>query len=554
MSDRSDATDRIAAERRWPQALWRGTQTLVWRYWTLVVAAVVLASALVRFVGLGSVAIFNPDEITTVFLSSRGPVQAVYLAIRDNGPPLYYMIESVVLRLLPPGAFDVRLLSAAFGAASVWVTYLIGRRLFGRLVGLAAAIMLGLAPFEILVTQWARAYALAQLLVVVAVFCLVLALERPGWMPVALFWVAVTAAAYTHLFGLAACAGVIAGVLLRPRLIRRLGWPWFVGMGMSALAWLPWASVFVSHSAKVAHEASAGTWQTAPVAHDVPAAVLGAIAAHDPWGSWLLKGGAPAMYVVGAWFLVLVAAGLVYAVRESWWTERATRRGRRGEVAGLGAPALVGRSTWISRPDAAAVLGGWVAAVFVGGFAVSAYLLPVFQMKYSIVAVPAVYLLAALGLVVLWRPLAIGTVVLWIALALYQLPEPIANGYRSNDFAVESAFVQKEERAGIPVFTVDVHSADSLTDMAQDLDIYGRLFGARAGSGVATVDDRLTGSLLNLRLRTITGGSDNVLLLYQNVSEVASFTNVENALGRAGWHVSHVFHWAWLYAREYSRA
>ena len=78
-------------------------------------------------------------------------------------PPLYYWLLNLWVRLFGLSENGLRSLSVFASAATVGLTYDLGRRLFGRVAGLLAAFLLAIAPFHIYYAQEARMYALLTL-------------------------------------------------------------------------------------------------------------------------------------------------------------------------------------------------------------------------------------------------------------------------------------------------------------------------------------------------------------------------------------------------------
>jgi mannosyltransferase len=73
----------------------------------------------------------------------------------------------------------VRLLSALFGAGTIPVIYLIGKRISGAVMGLAAAVFLAFSPFHIYYGQETRMYTCLTFTAAVAIYALVRLLTDP---------------------------------------------------------------------------------------------------------------------------------------------------------------------------------------------------------------------------------------------------------------------------------------------------------------------------------------------------------------------------------------
>ncbi|RME49328.1 MAG: phospholipid carrier-dependent glycosyltransferase, partial [Caldilineae bacterium] len=121
--------------------------------------------------------------------------------VEDRLPPLYYLLLKGWGALGGFSEFSLRFPSVVAGVLLVAVVYALGRRLFGRGAGLAAALLAALNPFLVWYSQEARMYALSALLGALGVLCFVRAMERPRrWG----YWFGLGACAlaglYTHLY------------------------------------------------------------------------------------------------------------------------------------------------------------------------------------------------------------------------------------------------------------------------------------------------------------------------------------------------------------------
>ncbi len=78
--------------------------------------------------------------------------------------PLYYLLQYVLLHILPVTPLALRLLPALFGLYGVYLTWVLGRRVFGDVAGLGAAWFVALAAWHVYVSQFARYYSLLYVL------------------------------------------------------------------------------------------------------------------------------------------------------------------------------------------------------------------------------------------------------------------------------------------------------------------------------------------------------------------------------------------------------
>jgi mannosyltransferase len=114
------------------------------------------------------------DETFSVWLANHSVADMLqWIARIDQHPPLYYLLLHYWIALNGDTPYYARLLSALFGAGTIPIIYLIGKRLSGAVVGLAAAVLLALSPFNIYFAQETRMYTLLTFNAAVAIYALV---------------------------------------------------------------------------------------------------------------------------------------------------------------------------------------------------------------------------------------------------------------------------------------------------------------------------------------------------------------------------------------------
>ena len=317
-------------------------------------AITVVAAGLALF-ELGRKSLWH-DEAFSVAAAGGGWQQLLELmATPEINMSLYHALLSVWL-VLGTDEVTVRLLSAVFAVATVPVVYLLGRDLFSPRVGLTAALFVALNAFVVQYAQEARSYALVLFLASLSTFLLIRALRQSS---------------------------------------QRV----WVGYAI-VVALLPFA-----------HLAAASIW----IAHAL------AIAIHEPRSSWRLV----AVPIVGA---AIASAPVLWVVataagRAIVWVPRTTVRGVADSwiaLAGAGLPAgslrlpgltlvvlvlglacLGALVTWLrgeaKQRWAAALIVLWLlvpVATLVGVSVVK----PMYVPRYLLIVVPAVALLASLGI------------------------------------------------------------------------------------------------------------------------------------------------------------
>ncbi len=138
-----------------------------------------IAALILRLIDLGRRP-FWLDEVFTMQRVSLTPAALVHDSFLNHHMPSFFLMLSALVPLGNP-QFWLRLPSAAFGALSVAMVYLIGKRIAGRTAGAFAAVILGLSPTALAFSQEARSYTMEMSLILVALFGIaMLALDIPA--------------------------------------------------------------------------------------------------------------------------------------------------------------------------------------------------------------------------------------------------------------------------------------------------------------------------------------------------------------------------------------
>lgn len=144
-----------------------------------LVIAITIMGGFLRVLLLGTKGMWL-DETFSVWMARHSIAEMLQWIVRiDQHPPLYYLILHYWISRYGDTAYYARLFSVLFGVATIPVIYLIGKRLAGAVVGLAAAVFLSFSLFNIYFAQEARMYTLLMFLVAVAVYALSRLLTDP---------------------------------------------------------------------------------------------------------------------------------------------------------------------------------------------------------------------------------------------------------------------------------------------------------------------------------------------------------------------------------------
>lgn len=237
----------------------RGRALFAWGLFAWGLTALVILGAVLRLHGLGQPA-FDCDELYAIRIQglSLKSIASVVgrAAFHEPHPPLGYLLYLPWVSLFGTAETAVRSLPLLLGVVSIPLIGLVGRRIGGTWVGLAAAALLATNPLHIAFSQEARSYALAVLLVIAAHLFFLRSLGEPSARNRIVYALLVVAAVYTHYFALLAVLphGLIAMWLLLTgdEDSRRAARPTLLafGCGMATfIAWLPALAVQITGKA-----------------------------------------------------------------------------------------------------------------------------------------------------------------------------------------------------------------------------------------------------------------------------------------------------------------
>lgn len=382
--------------------------------WALL--AITLIGAALRIYDLGTES-YWVDEIYTlrrVARSIRG-LGALFLSLEQA--PTYYILARGWVALVGTGEAALRALSVVAGVAAIPLLALVGRDLFGRRVGLIAAVLLAISPVALLHSQSARPYSL-YLLATLASYWALLRLLRQGRPRDGVLYAAATLfLIYTHYYGFFVLLAQGAAIASRhpwsaaPKAWRRAGALLTLGLAPAALL----AGWWTLRGWRFVNE-----WIPRP----------------QPW--WALQTAWGYLFPPGLLAplaLLLGLVGLLFGL--GWWRWRPASSS--GDIppdtATPRTEALLLTNCWAFFPIACPLILSWLVR-------------PLYVDRYTLPALPAVLLLLAVALDAADRLIPAAVVV--VSLALVIAPG-LGNYYRqpvNEQWREVAALLDAEGRAG----------------------------------------------------------------------------------------------------------
>ncbi|POF28747.1 glycosyltransferase family 39 protein [Roseibium marinum] len=240
---------------------------------SLLLVVILIVAAALRIYDLDRTSLWYDEAVS--WAQSRGTLPELLSSVAaDNYPPLHNVILWLTMPIIGDSESALRLPSVILGILAVWLIYLAGRSLAGdasggRYIGLLAAALLAVSPFHIWYSTEARMYALLAACGLAFLLSVLKVLDRPsiGWF--ALLSLSGAAFLYSHIYALLGfatvglvCAIYALGDTLRAgRVSASPATIACLGMGVSALAFLPWLIILANRARSVAE---AGFWIAYP--------------------------------------------------------------------------------------------------------------------------------------------------------------------------------------------------------------------------------------------------------------------------------------------------
>jgi mannosyltransferase len=164
-------------------------------------------------------------------------IRAVWLS--DTSPPLYYILLYLWTRILGTSDLVLRLFSTVCSVACLPLIAGVARRTGGNRAILPACTLFALSPLGIYYSTEGRMYSLLWLCVLTSAWLSLVLRERGGSIAIYLLWIASSAAGFlTHYFFVFPWIAILIFLAIRPGRCRRVGL--LACVFLTGVAILPW--------------------------------------------------------------------------------------------------------------------------------------------------------------------------------------------------------------------------------------------------------------------------------------------------------------------------
>jgi len=175
---------------------------------TLILAIILVLATVLRLYSLSEESLWL-DECFTLDYGSKSIHSLVETLKNDVHPIGYYLPQQIMIHYFGSSEIHLRLLSVFFGVLSVYLTFLLGRRLFSWKEGLLAAFFVSISYTSILYSQEAKMYSMFAAFFLLSLFYFVKVLEKPSYLNLLIFSISAALLLHTHILGIAILVGYL---------------------------------------------------------------------------------------------------------------------------------------------------------------------------------------------------------------------------------------------------------------------------------------------------------------------------------------------------------
>lgn len=346
----------------------------------LVLAAILLLGLFLRTYCLTCESLWV-DEGYSVNWAESGPLNVIYSVSNDVHPPLYYIVLSCWMSFAGDSELSLRLLSAIFSILSMIMVYKITLLLTDRRTGMLASLLFALSVFQIYFSQEVRGYSMLVLLTLVSMYFF-LRLPEKRKSTTILYIISSMLMVYTHYFGLFVILSQNVYVLSKPFFRKKPMIPirkWITLQVILLITFIPWITVMVYRlMTSVANGTSTSIgWIPLPSAYSLVETFFQYSGYYYlyPWGF-----GTQYFHYMSILSAILSVIVIILAVKSVIYVNR--------------------KRITITRKDRDQLyfLLLWMLIPIAVPFILSYLLSPIYWARYTIVASPAFYILASMGI------------------------------------------------------------------------------------------------------------------------------------------------------------
>ncbi|MBI3848319.1 MAG: glycosyltransferase family 39 protein [Planctomycetes bacterium] len=209
----------------------------------MILGVLLVLAAALRAFGIASKDAWV-DEANAVIIAAGSPAHIVSRLRLDSSPPLYYFLLHGWMKLFGDSEAALRSLSGLFGVGLVAAVFEVARRWFSVRTAVWAALLMAIAPIQVLYAQEIRMYTLLPLVALGAMHFTCEVAMRGGWRAALGAIFCTTLSLYTHNYALFLLPAQ-AIVALTSGTFRERFRTWLAVGAAVAILYAPWAPILL---------------------------------------------------------------------------------------------------------------------------------------------------------------------------------------------------------------------------------------------------------------------------------------------------------------------
>lgn len=342
---------------------------------------ILLLGTTLRFYDLGTES-YWVDEMYTVFEGQQS-ISQILASGRFDQPPAFYIPFHFWVHIFGVTEVSTRVFSALAGIGSIVFIYLIGKKLFGKEVGLLSAFILSVSSFQIHYSQETRFYTFFEFTTLLSFLSFILALSKNRIIDFVFYYVASILMIYSHTYGVFILAAQNLFFILQLKKYSHVIPKWFICQALLLFAILPYTYILFY----------SGGGMSEAVSTNITGVLVPSLV--EPLNTvyrFILPGRGGR-----SWTIVLVNYGVAGALFMAGAFYYAIRQGKRKMV--VAARGLLASLQEVPDVNSKLLLTGcWLLCPIIVPLIFSLVVAPIYRDRYAICAAPALYLLLALVL------------------------------------------------------------------------------------------------------------------------------------------------------------
>ena len=209
-----------------------------------ILTLIILLGLFFRLVGINSESYWL-DEAISVKRAQEPYLKGIEVVKTDTHLPLHIIILHGWVQLFGISEISTRLLSTIFDLISIYVIFILGRRLFDYEIGLISALLLSISSLAIYYSQEARPYSLFMLLTLLSFYFYIKLLKVKNIKNIILYSFFTLLLVYTHHFSffVLLIQNIYYILLYRKKLQSLIHW--FAIQSVLGLLFLPWVPILI---------------------------------------------------------------------------------------------------------------------------------------------------------------------------------------------------------------------------------------------------------------------------------------------------------------------